>query len=241
MSERATVSRAAVGMGDACFTCLVPAYNEADRIAAVLAAVVGHPMLSEVIVIDDGSSDGTGAVARKCGAQVIRTAGNLGKTGALLRGLAEVSTSHVVLIDADLSGLSRQAVSALIRPVLLGRAGAAISLRGNAPRTWRMIGIDYISGERAIPRAVLAGHEAELRALPRFGFEVFLNQLLVTQGARIAVVRWPGVASPSKRIKRGIGAGIWADVRMIADIFRAVGPVDCLRQIRALIRLRLPN
>ena len=46
MSERATVSRAAVGMGDACFTCLVPAYNEADRIAAVLAAVVGHPMLS---------------------------------------------------------------------------------------------------------------------------------------------------------------------------------------------------
>lgn len=221
------------------FTCLIPAYNEAARIGAVLDAVIGHPWLSEVIVLDDGSTDGTGDIARAGGARVIRTTGNLGKTMALVQGLGRVSTSHVVLIDADLTGLTGAALTALIDPVRGGRAVAAISLRGNAPRTWRLIGLDYISGERVIPRAILAGQDAALSRLPRFGFEVFLNQLLIAQGDPVAVVKWPAVASPSKAVKRGLWAGLWADAAMMADIFRTIGPLECLRQIMALRGLRV--
>lgn len=220
------------------FTCLIPAYNEAARIGAVLDAVAGHSWLSDVIVVDDGSTDGTGDIARASGARVIRTTGNLGKTMALVQGLGRVSTSHVVLIDADLTGLTGAALTALIDPVRSGRAAAAISLRGNAPRTWRLIGLDYISGERVIPRAILAGQDAELSRLPRFGFEVFLNRLLIAQGDPVAVVKWPAVASPSKAAKRGVLAGLWADAEMMADIFRTIGPLECLRQIMALRELR---
>lgn len=220
------------------FTCLIPAYNEATRIGPVLDAVLALPLLAQVIVIDDGSTDDTHAIARAKGAQVIRTPGNLGKTKALAMGFDAVTTSHVVLIDADLTGLTGQALTALIDPVRDGTATATISLRGNAPRTWRLIGIDYISGERVIARELLAGHQDKLTGLPRFGFEVFLNRLLIARNAPIAIVPWPDVASPSKASKRGVVAGIRADIAMMADIFRTIGPVDCLRQITALRRLR---
>ena len=223
--------------GQATFTCIIPAYNEAQRIGCVLDAVIGHPMLAMVVVVDDGSTDATGAVARARGARVIRTAGNLGKTNAVLEGLRRVDTSHVVLIDADLAGLTAQALTALIEPVFLRAYDCSISLRGNAPLAWRWIGVDYISGERVLPLALLSGRLGEMTALPRFGFEVYLNRLIIAGSASVAIVGWPAVASPSKASKRGLMAGIGADVAMMADIFRTTGPVQCLRQILALRRL----
>lgn len=219
-------------------TCLIPAYNEAARISTVLAAVRAHPLVDRVVVMDDGSTDGTGDLARGQGVEVLRTPGNLGKTQALVMGLQTVTTPLVLLLDADLLGVTPADVSALIEPVRGGRAGASISLRGNAPRTWRMIGLDYISGERVIPHRMIADHLEHLTALPRFGFEVYLNRLLLAEGRPVAVVPWPGVASPSKASKRGRWAGVRADAAMMADIFRTTGPVECLRQIRGLRRLR---
>ena len=220
------------------FTCLIPAYNEAARIGTVLDAVIGHPWVGAVIVIDDGSTDDTAEIARAKGAEVTRTAGNLGKTRALLQGLGRVTSSHIILIDADLTGLTASALTQLIDPVRTGAAMSAISLRGNAPRTWRFIGLDYISGERVFPREILAGQDEKLSRLPRFGFEVFLNRMMIARGDPIAIVKWPNVASPSKVAKRGVLAGLWADVAMMSDIFRTIGPLDCLQQIRALRNLR---
>lgn len=217
--------------------CLIPAYNEAPRIATVLAAVENHPMLTGVLVIDDGSNDGTAEIAQRFVAQVVRTPGNLGKTRALAFGLRQISADYVLLLDADLVGLTAADISALLRPVIEGRAGASISLRGNAPRTWRVLGIDYISGERVFPTALLTGHLAQLDALPRFGFEVFLNRLLIAADMPVAIVPWPAVASPSKASKRGWLAGIKADIAMMADIFHTITPLESLRQIRALRRL----
>ncbi len=221
----------------AAVTCLIPAYNEAPRIAAVLRAIRTHPALAETLVIDDGSTDGTAAIAAAEGARVLAGAGNRGKTAALLRGLAEVRTSHVLLLDADLIGLGPADISALVRPVSEGRALASISLRGNAPRTWRLIGVDYISGERVLPMALIHGHEATLAELPRFGCEVFLNTLLIARAAPVAIVPWPGVSSPAKSRKRGFWRGLGDDARMMTDILHTVPPLAILAQIRALRRL----
>lgn len=219
-------------------TCLIPAYNEAARIGAVLDAVAGHPMVARIVVIDDGSTDATAEIARARGAQTVSTGGNIGKTRALARGLACVEGGHVLLLDADLIGLSPQAVSALLEPVASGRAAAALSLRGNAPLAWRLLGLDYITGERLLPYALLAGQLDRLSALPRFGFEVFVNGLLIAAGRPVAVVPWPGVESPSKAEKRGFLMGLAADIAMLADIFRTVGPLTCMSQIAALRALR---
>lgn len=219
-------------------SCIIPAYNEAPRIVRVLQSVVGHPLIDEVIVVDDGSSDGTAeAAASVAGARLIRLPENRGKSWAVSVGIEAAAHDFVLLLDSDLIGLGPEALSALIAPVRDGRADVAISLRGNAPWPWRAIGLDYISGERVLPKA-LVGVPEDLRALPRFGLEVYMNRRLIAEHRRIAVVRWPGVASPWKGAKRGRWEGVKADVRMLGDMFRTIAPQQAAAQILAMRRLR---
>ena len=221
-------------------TCLIPAFNEGARIGAVLRAVVGHPQVSEVLVIDDGSRDDTAAVVRSVpGATLIEMPHNRGKTAALVAGLRAARCTHLLLVDADLSGLTRNHISGLLDPVQTGRADVSISLRDNAPKLWHWLGIDYISGERVLPKSLLEHHAETMLALPRFGFEVFLNSLLISQRSRLAVVRWPGVRSPPKRAKMGWRKGLVADAKMIGDMARSVGWTTLVRQIVMLWRMRM--
>ncbi len=219
-------------------SCIIPAFNEAPRIEAVLRSVVGHPAIGEVVVVDDGSSDGTAEVAARVpGARVIALAQNRGKSWAVSVGLEQSLHDHVMLLDSDLIGLGPEALDALIAPVRAGRSDVSISLRGNSPWPWRAIGLDYISGERVVPKRLLGPPEA-LRALPRFGLEVDMNRRLIAERARIAVVRWPEVASPWKGAKRGRWEGIKADARMLGDMFRTIPPHHAAGQIWAMRRLR---
>lgn len=223
-------------------TVLIPAYNEAARIGGVLAAVAGHPMVDEILVVDDCSSDGTAEVAASFpGVTVLRQPQNGGKTKALSVGLHTARGDLVALIDADLTGLTAQDLTRLIQPVAEGRAQMSISLRGNAPAPWRWIGLDYISGERVLPKAILLPAMQGLDRLPRFGFEVHLNRLIVRQNLPIAVVPWPKVASPIKARKYGLWTGLKGDLGMIRDMLRTVPLPELLGQILGLRRLRIPK
>lgn len=205
-------------------SCIIPAHNEAPRIAAVLRAVVGHPLIDEVIVVDDGSTDGTtGVVAAQPGVKLVALAQNGGKTAAIAAGLRAARHDLVLFVDSDLSGLEPAHLTALIVPVLRGRADVAVSLRGNAPLPWRLIGLDYISGERVVPRALLPAPDT-MAALPRFGLEVAMNEGWIAAQAKIAVVPWPAVDSPFKHAKRGLAAGLRAELAMLRDIFTTVSP-----------------
>lgn len=215
-------------------TCLIPAYNEAARLPGVLAAVVGHPWIDEVLVIDDGSTDGTSEVAKLHGARVLALSPNGGKSAAVAAGLEQVTTDIVLLIDADLGGLTARHLSDLLMPLRTGLAGASVSLRSNAPLPWRLIGLDYISGERALFTASLRPHLEGIRALRGFGLEVFLNGIWLKEGHRIAIVQLRGVSSPSKLSKRGIWRGLADDLRMLGDIFRTIGVGTAIYQIAGL-------
>ena len=81
---------------------LIPAYREAGRIGAVVRAVreAGH----DVLVVDDGSDDATGAEAEAAGASVLRQEPNQGKGAALNRGFAHAlgrGYTAVITMDAD--------------------------------------------------------------------------------------------------------------------------------------------
>lgn len=220
-------------------SCLIPAYNEAARIGTVLDAALHHPLIDEVIVIDDGSTDDTARIAARTGVRLLHMARNGGKTRALAAGIALSRGDTLLFLDADLTGLTAQDLTRLILPVASGRADTSISLRRNAPWLWRWIGLDYISGERIVPRALLAPHIDRLATLPRFGVEVYLNSLWIAARLRIAVVRWDGVDSPSKVSKRGFFAGLAADAAMLADMLRTVSTATMLYQILRLASQRV--
>jgi glycosyltransferase involved in cell wall biosynthesis len=81
---------------------LIPAYQAAGTLGGVVEGVRRH--VDRVLVVDDGSTDGTADAARAAGARVLSLAENSGKGSAIRAGLAEIlstDATHVVFLDAD--------------------------------------------------------------------------------------------------------------------------------------------
>ncbi|MFC7597781.1 glycosyltransferase family 2 protein [Terrabacter sp. GCM10028922] len=115
---------------------VIPAKDEAARIAETIHGVRAIPGVAAVIVVDDGSTDGTAAVAAREGAEVVRHVRNHGKADAMMSGLGRVNglrrvgrldaSTSVLFADADLES-SAPAVGALVGPVARGEADLTIA------------------------------------------------------------------------------------------------------------------
>ncbi|MDO8320802.1 glycosyltransferase [Rhodoferax sp.] len=102
-------------------TVVIPALNEAKRIAEVVAFALADPATAEVIVIDDSSIDNTAALARQAGARVL-TSSMLGKGASMQDGIAPAQCSLLVYLDGDLTGLRSGIITDLCAPLLRGEA-----------------------------------------------------------------------------------------------------------------------
>src|ERR1019366_1654830 len=114
-------------------SCIVCAYNEADRIKNILDAAVGHPTLLEVIVVNDGSTDATDALLQTYpSVRVVSYRPNRGKTYAMSLGVAAARGDQLMFLDADLAGLTGLDIERLAAPVRRGAAEVTMSLRRNS-------------------------------------------------------------------------------------------------------------
>jgi glycosyltransferase involved in cell wall biosynthesis len=108
-------------------SCLIPAYNEEERIKDVIYAVKNSNLVDEIIIISDGSTDQTSEIAKKCKVtKVIELKNNLGKGGAIIKGLKYAKGEIILLVDADLRGLNKENLEKLIKPVLENKADMTI-------------------------------------------------------------------------------------------------------------------
>lgn len=169
---------------------IIPAYNEAARIGPVVRAALEYA--DEVIVVDDGSSDETAAVAEGAGARVIRQP-NAGYIAAVKRGFREARGEITVTMDAD--GEHRaEDIPRLVAPILSGEADLVLGARPQVARfserflDWltrlRVKGVsDTGTGFRALRRDLAMRLQLEGRCI--CGISVLEPAAL---GARIAEV-----------------------------------------------------
>lgn len=112
-------------------TAIVPAHNEQGRVGDTVHAVSSH--VTEIIVIDDASTDRTAAEAENAGARVVRLKRPAGYIGAVKRGFSEATGNIVITIDAD-GEHPADAIPRLVAPIANGDADMTQGARPKAPR-----------------------------------------------------------------------------------------------------------
>ena len=99
-------------------TLVIPAYNEGTRIGKVLDVAKKSRLITEILVVDDGSEDDTAKIAENAGAKVIKHGKNKGKGAAMRTGIKNSSSDVILFLDADIKNLKPAIVDNLIIPVI---------------------------------------------------------------------------------------------------------------------------
>jgi glycosyltransferase involved in cell wall biosynthesis len=217
------------------FTCLIPFYNEGNRVLSVLKKVSKLEDQTEIICIDDGSSDKSSLKVKKLYPRVklIRLSINQGKSGAVKAGLKFVKTPNVFLIDADLQGIK---ISEFSRAMGLFVDNPDLDMiilrRTNDPVINPILaGHILLSGERIIKtkilKDVLAGQ------VKRFQLEVALNQYCLDNGKQVYSL--PSAARNYFKVyKRGNVKGLFGEAEMMWQVLECVGAYNYVRQVITL-------
>jgi glycosyltransferase involved in cell wall biosynthesis len=220
---------------------VIPARNEADRIQATVSAAARLGGVGLVVVVDDGSRDGTAAAARRAGAAVMRHARNRGKSAAMETGAEAVrlldqrehrdAPRHLLFLDADLADTAAMA-GPLIEPVTAGKAdmtiavfaatvklgghGLVVGLSGAGIRRatgWQPA--QPLNGQRCLTRAAF---EAARPLARGWGAETGLTIDLLRKGLRVTEVE-------VELAHRATGTGLRAQLHrahQLADVARAL-------------------
>ena len=98
---------------------VIPVLNESSTVADVVGFALKDPRVGEVIVVDDGSHDGTPELAERAGARVI-TSSMLGKGASMEDGMRAARYDVVLYLDGDLHSLSPGLVEAMTQPLVAG-------------------------------------------------------------------------------------------------------------------------
>jgi glycosyltransferase involved in cell wall biosynthesis len=129
---------------------IIPAYNEARSIGEVLDRIAALELDSQVIVVDDGSSDGTGDVAAERDGVIVLRKANGGKGSAIRAAIPHVDGEIAVIQDADME-YDPVEVPTLIEPIVQGVADVVYGSRlsGGRPQRaylfWHLIGNRFLS------------------------------------------------------------------------------------------------
>ncbi|CAD5244289.1 glycosyltransferase family 2 protein [Thermococcus camini] len=200
---------------------VIPAYNEEKRLPSVLEGI--PDFIDEVIVVDDGSGDGTYEVARAFSekdprVKAIRLERNCGKGCAMRRGVEEASGDVIVFIDAD-GQHKPEEIRNLVEPIVRGEADLVIGARkveeaGKRPLHRRLSNIittrlirlklrqyvyDTQSGFRAFSRKFLPEIESN-----RYEVETEMLIKAAKMGARIQEVPVSMIYDPSREGRFGV-------------------------------------
>jgi len=202
-------------------TALIPAYNEAKTISSVIETLRKNEKINDILVIDDGSSDNTADLARLAGAKVISFKTNQGKGAALQKGIEEINSEIIIMLDGDLIGLRSIHIDNLLKPLLNEEVDMTVGVfnEGRGLTDLAQLVTPNLSGQRAVKKAVLK----DLTNLRNagYGVEIALNKY-VRKNGRLKFVELPELTHLMKEEKRGFTQGIVDRGKMYWDILKVL-------------------
>lgn len=197
---------------------VIPAFDEAETVGLSVSAALRHPQVDDVIVVDDGSRDGTADVAEQAGARVVRLAQNSGKAEALAAGVRAARHNVILFLDADVTGHTNETLSAIMQPVLDRRYEMYVGVHARST-VWLNELLHFfpiIGGERALTRQLWDS----VPPLHKVGFQIEIamnySSKLFARGMGFELIR--GTAHHTKEQKYGVVVGLWRRLRMVADV-----------------------
>lgn len=217
-------------------SAIVPARDEGLTIRGVVEPLVRHPLIDEVIVVDDASTDDTAALARAAGATVISMPQNGGKAAAMSLGVEAARHEIILFSDADVTGLTQEKISGIVSPVATGEHDMFVGIRGRktywANRLLHFTPI--LGGERALRREIWNQVPASYKK--NFQIEIALNFFAKLNGHRMGFMVVQGIGQVIKERKRGLLPGLWQRLSMIGDILLVSWRIYAVLQAQLLFQ-----
>lgn len=219
-------------------SCIICAYNEEPRISNVIKDVLNHPLLDEIIIVDDGSSDNTSREALKFkGIKVIRHKKNSGKARSMLDGCNNAKNDIVMFLDADLFGLTHDNITQLIKPVPAGLVDMTMAIcKYNFPQNVliKLFDLELVSGQRVLKREMAI---KILKNVSRYSAEVIINQHILDNNLKFLTVKWLNVRATAKRKKGGFIKGVFQNIIGFRQLVTRLSLTQIIKQIFIMSKL----
>ena len=219
-------------------SCIICAYNEEPRISNVIKDVLNHPLLDEIIIVDDGSSDNTSREALKFkGIKVIRHKKNSGKARSMLDGCNNAKNDVVMFLDADLVGLTHDNITQLVKPVIAGLVDMTMVIcKYDFPQNVliKLVSYDLFSGQRVL------GRERAIKILknvPGYAGETKINQYILDNNLKFIVIKWLNVRPILQREKDGIVKAVLNTIIGTRQILTISSLNQTIKQLRFMGKL----
>ena len=181
-------------------------------------------LIDEIVVVNDGSIDGTAAVAKALGVRVVTLPSNHGKGYAMHMGIKACNADILAFSDADIIGLQPKHLLDLIEPLLFDPELAMVVGKftgGRLATDFSQNLVPSISGQRALRQSLLKGLDL---ATVRFGAEIALTKHAKAKGAKICEVALNDLSHVMKEEKLGMMKGLTARMKMYQEMYRIMKP-----------------
>ena len=202
-------------------TAVIPTYNEAQRIGRVLDVLVSYPNFTEIIVVDDGSTDNTSEIINKYQVNFIKNPINRGKGYAMDLGVKKSTGDILFFVDADVVGLTHKIIDQIIQPVINDEVEMFIGMRNRKIYLLHsfILFVPLLGGERALTKKLWFMLPEYYKQ--RFRVEAGLNFYATYYGNGFKYKIFKGLSQVIKEKKYGLLKGFKQRIGMMYNIFTA--------------------